>query len=163
MKVQKRRRRKHKTDYLKRLKLLKSGKPRIVFRKTNRYIIVQYVKSEEARDKVVMGLDSRELLKYGWDEKAKSGLKNLTASYLLGYLFGKKVIGKKLENPVLDTGMNQALHKNKVYAFIKGLIDAELKIQCKKEVFPEESRIKGEHLKNKVNFDEIKSKIENGK
>lgn len=159
MKVQKRRRRENKTDYLKRLKLLKSGKSRIVFRKTNKYIIAQYVKSEEARDKVVFGLDSRELLKYGWDEKAMSGLKNLTASYLMGYLTGKKVISKKLENPVLDIGMIQALHKNKVYAFIKGLIDAGIDLQCKEEAFPDEARIKGEHLKNKIDFDKIKENI----
>ena len=55
--------------------------------------------------------------------------------------------------------MTPALHKSKVYAFIKGIIDSGIKIRCKKEAFPEEERIKGEHLKNKVKFEEIKSKI----
>lgn len=159
MKVQKRRRRECKTDYLTRLKLLKSGKPRIVFRKTNKYLIAQYVESDEAQDKVVIGFDSKELLKFGWPEKAKSGLKNLTASYLLGFLMGKKILEKKLEKPIIDFGMLRVLHKSRVYAFIKGLIDAGVEISCKEEAFPDESRIKGEHLKNKINFDEIKAKI----
>lgn len=158
MKIQKRRRRENKTDYLKRLKLLKSGKPRIVFRKTNKYLIAQYVESSEAQDKVVFGFDSRELLKYGIDKKAS--LKNLTASYLFGYLVGKKISEKKLETPIVDFGMISTLHKTKVYAFLKGLIDAGIEINCKEECFPDEARIKGEHLKNKIDFEKIKSNLE---
>jgi len=52
------------------------------------------------------------------------------------------------------------LHKTKIYAFLKGLLDAGLKIKHQEKVFPDENRIKGEHLKNKINFTEIKSKIE---
>jgi large subunit ribosomal protein L18 len=160
MKVQKRRRRENKTDYLKRLKLLKGEKPRIVFRKTNRYIISQYIISEEAQDKVLIGMDSKELNKYGWPKDAQGSLKSITAAYLIGYLIGKKIIKEKLETPILDSGMNRVLHKNRIYAFIKGIIDSGIKINCKKELFPEESRIKGEHLKSKIPFQEIKSKIE---
>ncbi|MDP2672762.1 MAG: 50S ribosomal protein L18 [Nanoarchaeota archaeon] len=153
----KRRRKEYKTDYKKRFALLKSGLPRIIFRKTNRYLIVQYIKSKEAQDTIVLGMDSKELLKYGWPEK--ESIKSIPASYLTGYLFGKKILLKKLEKPILDFGMTRALHKTKVYAFIKGLIDSGIKIECEKENFPNESRIKGEHLKNKILFDEIKSKI----
>jgi large subunit ribosomal protein L18 len=160
MKTQKRRRKENKTDYLKRLKLLKGGKPRIVFRKTNKLIISEYISSKEAQDKVVFGLDSRKLKEYGWPDDAQGSLKSTTASYLTGYLTGKIIINKKLEIPILDTGMNRAIHKNKIYAFLKGIIDAGIKISCKKEFFPEDSRIKGQHLKNKIPFDEIKSKIE---
>ena len=156
----KRRRKEYKTDYKKRFALLKSGLPRIIFRKTNRYLIAQYVKSKEAQDAIVLGIDSKELLKYSWPEK--ESIKSIPASYLTGYLFGKKILLKKSdeENPILDFGMARALHKTKVYAFIKGLIDSGIKIECAKENFPDESRIKGEHLKNKISFDEIKSKID---
>ena len=160
MKTIRRRRKEFKTDYGKRIKLLKSEKPRIVFRKTNRYLIVQYVVSDEAKDKVVFGLTSKELLKYSWPKSAIGGLKSLTASYLTGYLAGKKILKEKLEQPIIDLGMIRVLHKTKVYSFIKGLIDAGLKISCKEKVFPEENRIKGEHMKNKTPFDEIKSKLE---
>src|SRR3989344_4343610 len=155
----KRRRNEYKTDYKKRFALLKSRAARIVFRKTNRYLIAQYVKSKEAQDAISLGIDSRELLKYSWPEK--ESIKSTPAAYLTGYLFGKKILLKKLETPVLDFGMARVLHKTRTHAFIKGLIDSGIKIECAKENFPEESRIRGEHLKNKIPFEEIKSKIEN--
>jgi len=163
MKTQKRRKREHKTDYLKRFKLLKSGKPRVVFRKTNKYIIAQYVKSKEAKDKVEIGVNSKDLLKYGWPKSAAGSLKSISASYLTGYLIGKQIKKKKLENPVPDFGMIRALHKTKVFAFLKGLKDAGIEIDCNEEYFPSEERIKGEHLKNKVDVEEVKSKIGEGK
>lgn len=159
MKVQKRRRRENKTDYLKRMKLLKSGKPRIVFRKTNKNVIVQYVISDEAQDKVIFGFDSRELLKHGWPKNASGSLKSITATYLAGFLAGKKIEKEKLENPIIDFGMMRVLHKTKVYAFIKGLIDAGVEIECDEENFPEEERINGESLKNKIDVKKIKSEI----
>lgn len=160
MKIQKRRRRQNKTDYLKRLKLLKSEKPRIVFRKTNKYIIAQYVESDEAQDKVVFGINSKDLLSHGWDEKAKGSLKSITASYLTGYFAGKKILKENLETPIVDLGMIRVLHKTKVFAFIKGLIDAGVEIATKEEAFPEEERISGEHLKNKVDVKKIKMNLE---
>jgi large subunit ribosomal protein L18 len=159
MKIAKRRRREGKTDYLKRKNLLKSGKPRVVIRKTNRYLIAQYIVSKEAKDQVKIGLKSTDLLKYNWPKENLGGLKSISATYLLGFLMVKKIIKEKLEQPIADFGMIRIIHKNKLFAFLKGLIDAGLKINCEKESFPSEERIKGEHLKNKINFEEIKSKI----
>jgi large subunit ribosomal protein L18 len=160
MRTQKQRRRQHKTDYLKRLKLLKSGKPRLIFRRTNKYIIVQYIKSEEARDKIIFGVNSKNLLKYGWPEKCKGSLKSITASYLIGYLAGRQVKTKKLEKPIIDFGMLKMIQKGKQHAFIKGVVDSGISINCPEEAFPDEKRIKGEHMKNKISFDEIKLKID---
>jgi len=160
MKVAKRRRREHKTDYGKRIRLLKSGKPRIVFRRTNKYVIAQYVISEEAKDKIIFGVNSKNLLKYGWPENAKGSLKSITASYLIGYLIGKQIKDKKLKQPIIDFGMIRTLHKTKVYGFLKGIIDAGIEIKCKEEAFPDEQRIKGEHMKNKISFEDIKNKID---
>ena len=157
----KRRRREYKTDYKKRFALLKSKLPRIIFRKTNRYLITQYIKSDGAQDKILIGIDSKVLLKYGWPKE--ESIKSTPAAYLTGYLIGKKLLSKRLEKPILDLGMARVLHKTVIYAFIQGLIDSGIKIECKKENFPEESRIKGEHLKNKIPFDEIKSKIDKEK
>lgn len=162
-KVLRKRRKECKTDYLKRLKLLKSGKARLVFRKTNKYIIVQYVESKNAQDKIVLGFCSKELLKYGWPKEASKSIKNITASYLIGFLIGKKIINNKLDTPIIDFGMIKTQYKTKIYAFLKGLIDSGLKIKYKEETFPEEERIKGKHLKNKIELEEIKSKIEKEK
>lgn len=155
----KQRRREHRTDYAKRIRLLKSGAPRIVLRKTNRYLIAQYVTSKEAQDKVGIGVTSKELLKQGWPEKFKGSLKSIPAAYLLGILFGKKVGDK--EKPIVDFGMMRTIRKNKLFAFIKGLQDAGVKVECPAESFPSEDQIKGKNLKEDFSkeFDAIKSKI----
>jgi len=160
MKTLKLRKRKSKTDYANRLKLLKNEKPRVVFRRTNRYILVQYVTSREARDKIEFGITSKELIKYGWPKEAEGSLKSIPASYLTGYLIGKQIIQKKMKTPIVDFGMLRTSHKTKVFAFLQGLLDAEVKIKCEKG-FPEKERIAGGSLKNKIDFQKIKSNIGN--
>ncbi len=162
LKTIKRRKKEAKTDYGKRIKLLKSKTPRVIFRKTNRYIIAQYVTSKEAQDKVEIGVTSRDLKKFGWPEEFEGSLKSVTASYLTGLLIGKEIIKKKLKTPIVDFGMTRAVRKNRAYAFLNGLIDAGVKIKCDKEFFPEEDRISGKHMKKDFSktFTEIKSKIE---
>ena len=176
MKSINRRKREHKTDYGKRLKLLKSGKPRIVFRKTNKYIIAQYVTSEEAQDEVKIGINSKKLLEYGWPKENKGSLKSIPASYLTGILIGKKILEEGSENrkfsdsfkskkfeeketPIADFGMLSVLHKTKIFAFLKGLTDAGLKIKCDSEAFPPQERIEGKHMNKKIPFSEILKKI----
>lgn len=156
-KVLKRRKREFKTDYLKRLKLLKSEKPRLVFRKTNKYLGAQYVLSEDAQDKILFGITSKELIKYGVPKEAS--LKSLPSSYLFGILSGKKIKKEKLETPILDFGMLRVLHKSKIYSFLKGLLDSGVEIKCEKEFFPEEERINGKDLKVKIPFEKIKKEI----
>ena len=100
----KRRRKEFKTDYKKRFALLKSGLPRVIFRKTNKYLIVQYVKSDNAQDKILLGIDSKVLLKYGWPKE--ESIKSIPAAYLTGYLFGKKILLKKLEGSPEGTAVS---------------------------------------------------------
>ncbi len=162
MKTLRRRRKENKTDYNIRIKLLKGEAPRVVFRKTNRYILAEYIISEEAKDKVLLGITSKILLKYGWPEDRVGSLKSIPASYLTGFLFGKKISEKKLETPVLDIGMIRNVRKSRVFSFIKGLIDSGIKIKCNEEFFPSEGRINGKDLKKDFSFvlEKIKSKIE---
>jgi len=160
MKISKRRKREGKTDYSRRIKMLKGEFPRVVFRKTNRYVIAQYVISKEAKDEVKFELSSKKLLSYGWAKEARGSLKSIPAYYLIGFLIGKKIVSNKLKNPIADFGMYRVLSKSNIQAFIKGLVDSGVKIAHKKESFPPEERIRGGHLKNKISFEEIKSKIE---
>ncbi len=161
MKVARRRRRENKTDYLRRIKLLKSRSPRIVFRKTNKYVLAQYVKTREAQDRIEFGMSSKKLLDYGWPKEFKNSLKSIPASYLLGLLVGNKIIKDKLKTPIPDFGMLRMVHKTKVYGFLNGLIDSGVKIKYQKGVFPDEPKIKGKYLKKDFSkkFGEIKSKI----
>ncbi|MEX0919981.1 MAG: 50S ribosomal protein L18 [Candidatus Pacearchaeota archaeon] len=162
MKTQRRRRSEGKTNYLRRIKLLKSGSPRVVFRKTNRYIISQYITSKEAKDKIEYGITSKDLFNHGWPKKLEGSLKSLPASYLTGFLMGKEIQKKKSDTPVADLGMTRIIKGNKFFAFLKGLKDSGLDIKCDEKDFPTEDRIKGKHLKEDFSktFDEIKNKID---
>ena len=162
MKTQKRRRKENRTNYSKRYRLLRGKTPRLVFRRTNKQVIAQYVESLEAQDKIIFEIKSSELSKYGWPKSSEGSLKSIPASYLTGLIVGNEIKKRNLKKPIIDFGMLRMIKKNKNYAFIKGIIDAGVEIECKKETFPEESRIKGEKLKSKIDFEAIKSKI-NGK
>lgn len=160
MKLKKKRRQKGKTDYLARLKLLKSGKKRIVIRKSNKYINIQAVESYEAKDKVLFTINSKKLIEYGWPEKLKGSLKSLSAAYLTGLLFSKKLNSK--EEFIIDTGLYRTIKGNRIYAVLKGLVDGGLKTKTSEKIFPSEERIKGKHMKNDFenNFNKIKQNIE---
>lgn len=158
MRIRKRRRREGKTNYSTRIKMLKSGKPRAIFRISERYLLAQYATSNEAQDKIEMNVSSKELLKFGWPKS--TSIKNIGAAYLLGFLFAKRILKNKMENPIVDFGMQRTLHKTRVFGFIRGLTEGGLRIDCKKEALPPEERINGEHLKIKVDVEKIKAGIE---
>ena len=163
MKTQKQRRIQRKTDYKARLGLLKSGLSRIAIRKTNKYIIVQLIKSNEARDTVEIGISSKNLLKHGWPEKSKGSLKSIPAAYLVGYLTGKEIVKKYPKSKVvLDLGLQRAVSGGKIYAALNGLVDSGIKISHNEKIFPKKERIQGKHLKNNVNgiVEKIKEKID---
>ena len=162
MRVAKKRRREHKTNYNTRLKILSGEKPRAVMRKTNRYLIAQYVSSNAALDKIELGITSKKLLNHGWPKDFSGSLKSIPAAYLTGYLFGKTIQKEKKEVPIVDFGMAQTLHKTKLFAFLKGAIDSGLDINCQKEAFPEEERIQGKNLKKDFSaiFQKIKSDLD---
>jgi large subunit ribosomal protein L18 len=159
MRVEKRRRRESKTDYRLRIELLKSNKPRIVFRKTNRYVIGQCIESENAQDITRVGITSKELLMYGWPKENLGSLKSMPACYLTGFLLGKKILKKDKKECILDIGMIRSIKKSRVYAFLKGVVDSGVKMNVEKEVFPDEKRIKGEHTKVKNIFEKVKESI----
>lgn len=154
--IRKRRRMEGKTDYKARLVMLSGKKDRIVFRRTNRYVIGQLIGSKEAQDFVKIGVDSRELVKYGWYESGS--IKNLSACYLTGFLFGKKISDKfgKIQ-AIFDIGLYKNQRGGKMYAFLKGVVDAGIDVPHKKEIFPDEKRI---HSKQD-DWKKIKEKIEN--
>lgn len=154
------RRREGKTDYKARVGLLMGEKGRVVFRKTNRYITGQYIESKEARDKIIVGVNSKELLNYDWPKSNMGSLKSIPACYFTGFLLGKKMLDKEIKNGIFDIGLNRNVKKSKIYGFLKGVVDSGIKINCKEEVFPEEKRLRGGNSKAKLNFEEIKKNIE---
>ena len=153
IKVPFKRRLKTRTDYGARRYLLAGNVPRLVVRKSNRYIIVQLVTSENAQDKVVSTTSSKELSKYGFAEGYS--MKNLAAAYLAGFLAASKV-KKDFSKVVLDIGMLKSTKGNRLYAVLKGAVDGGLEIPHSVEILPEMEEIKG---KTKSDVDKVMEKI----
>ena len=156
-KLDKKRRLENKTNYNKRRLLLEGKKPRIVIRKSNKYLLVQYVESKEAQDTVKTSAISSELTSYGWPTEAKGSLKSLGAAYLTGFLFGKRVLGLKLAPAIVDLGLIRSTKGGRVYALIKGIIEAGFKVPCSEEIMPTDEMIE---RNDKIDVGDIKSQIE---
>ena len=157
--LHKRRRLENRTNYTKRKNLLEGEKPRIVVRKSNKYITVQYIESKAAQDTVKVSVNSRELLEQGWSKDKAGSLKSLSAAYLTGLLFGKKI--KDFDNAILDTGLIRSTKSSRVYAVVKGIIDSGVEIPCNEEVLPTEEDLKNE--KTQDIFEKVKLNIEKSK
>jgi len=142
------------TNYKKRLLLLKSKKTRLVVRKTNKNIIVQFVNFDPKGDRVVFQANSHELIKKGWPFSRK----NIPAAYLTGYMLGKKAAGK-IKEAILDLGLHTSVKGCKIYACMKGVIDAGITVRCDEGFLPKQDRLEGKHImhyhsinKNKAQF-----------
>lgn len=158
--VPKKRRQEMKTNYSKRRKLLEGRKPRIVIRKSNKYVTIQYIESRIAQDKVVHSINSKILVNYGWPEAKMGSLKSLGAAYLTGLIFGKTLKAEKTE-VILDTGLIRSTKGSRVYAALKGIVESGVEIAYNEEVFPSDERLKSENIKDF--FDKVKTKIEAAK
>ncbi len=137
-----RRRREVRTDYHQRLRLLKSGKSRLVARTSNKHARTQLVTTGDQGDRTLASAHSSELADFGWE--APTG--NLPAAYLTGYLAGLRAVDAGIEEAVLDIGLNTATPGSKVFAVQEGAIDAGLDIPHNDSVFAEWERTRGEHI-----------------
>ena len=158
MKILPRRRRlEAKTDYKTRLSLLDSNKPRLILRKTNRYIIAQVAISENAQDKVIASVNSKDLSAIGWYEENSGKLKSRAAAYLTGYMLGKKLNGR-ISEAILDIGMHRNIHKSRLYAALRGALDSGLKVPHGSNALPPMEMIEGDKDVKAI-FNKIKEKL----
>ena len=141
-KVPHRRRREGKTNYRKRLKLLLSKKPRLVVRITNQRVIAQIVKYRPEGDEIVVAVDSSKLRDFGW----KGDLNNTPASYLTGILIGKKALEAGVTEAILDIGLKTPTKGARVFAVLRGAVEASLQVPYDSEILPDDSRIFGHHI-----------------
>jgi large subunit ribosomal protein L18 len=153
-----RRRREGKTDYKRRLALLKSRVPRAVVRKSLSGTTVQIIEFTPEGDKVLAQASYTDLRKLGWE----FSVKDTTASYLTGLLAGKRALSADVSEAVLDIGLNEPVKGSKVFTALKGLIDAGMEIPHGEEIFPSDERISGGWRNDErysSAFEEIKNKI----
>jgi len=141
-KVHFRRKREGKTDYRKRLKLLKSKMPRLVVRITSKRVHAMICKPSDIGDYTLVNTTSDHLKKYGW----KGDGSNTSAAYLVGLLCGKRALNIGIKECILDIGAHTPKKGIKAFAALRGALDAGLSIPHEKEVMPDENRISGKHV-----------------
>jgi large subunit ribosomal protein L18 len=157
-KVQHKRRRNQQTDYKQRLELLKSGKPRAVVRTSNKHTKMHISFYQEEGDENAYFTSTEELEGYGWNHHTG----NLPAAYLAGFLMGSRA---EEDVAILDIGLQEYKQGSRVFAAVKGMNDAGLKVPAGEEAFPEEGRIEGQHIEEMTgenvpeNFEDVKEKI----
>ncbi len=137
-----RRRRENRTDYKKRIALLKSELPRLVARGSAKNFLVQVINFAQNGDVVAASAHSKELAKFGW----KSHCGNLPSAYLTGLLAGLRAKEKKIDTAVFDLGLASNVHGSRVFAALKGAIDAGLQVPHDASALPKAERIAGKHI-----------------
>lgn len=160
------RRREAKTDYYARTRLIlqdknkyKTPKYRLVFRKTNRDLILQIVAADIDHDKIIASAYSHELPKFG----VKVGLTNYAAAYATGLLLARRVNAKfKLDyegvtdidgaiydieddfeddkaqafKAVLDVGLQRTTTGARIFGALKGATDGGINVPHSDRRFP---------------------------
>jgi large subunit ribosomal protein L18 len=154
-----RRRREGKTDYSKRLALLKSEMPRIVVRKSLKYINAQIIEYGTIGDKTIVSATSKQLKALGW----KFSCDNIPAAYLTGLLIAKAATEKKIKKAVLDIGIYESTKGSRIYAVVKGAIDGGLEVAANEKMFPSEDRVSGKHIAGQDKFKDIPAQFEKTK
>ena len=144
-----RRRREGRTNYHVRYKLILSKKPRVVVRKSNASTTLQLVIAEQKGDKTLLTVNSRDLKNFGF----AASLSNLPAAYLTGLLFGKKMLALGIDEGIADIGLHASTKGNRIYAAIKGVVDAGVNVPHGSEILPDDGRIRGEHIKKYTGAD----------
>jgi len=143
-----RRRREGKINYRSRRALVLSRLPRLVVRGTLRYVVVQVVEAKATGDEVLVSAHSRELMKtFGW----QGNCGNVSAAYLTGLLCGYRAVARGLETAVLDIGLQSPSRGARIFAALKGALDAGVAVPHSEVVLPDEKRIRGEHVVHYAN------------
>ena len=138
-----RRRREGKTNYRSRRALVLSRAPRLVVRLTLKHAIVQVIEAESIGDKVLVSAHSNELAKaYGW----LSNRGNIPSAYLTGLLCGFKAMANGVDKAFLDIGLHIPSKGTRIFAALKGAVDAGVEVPHSEDILPDEGRISGKHI-----------------
>ena len=141
--VKLRRRRSGKTDYYQRRELLKSGELRLVIRRSTKHMRVQFVEARPNGDITLATGSSTELSQFNWNLSGG----NIPAAYLTGYLAGKRALKQGVDEAILDIGLQRNTQGSRIYAALKGAIDAGIYVPANDKIFPTKDVLKGSHIK----------------
>jgi len=128
-----RRKREQKTDYNKRLKLLRSQEKRFIVRLSNTLVRVQVIDYKIDGDLTLLSITSSKLKEFGWNHS----IKNTSAIYLTALLAGVMCKEKKIEKVIFDTGVKNFKSKSRIYAALKGVVDSGVNCPHDPKAFPD--------------------------
>ena len=134
----------------------------MVIRKSLKNTQIQFIEYKESGDNILISAISNELVnKYNW----KYSTSTTPAAYLTGLLAGKRAKDKGVKECVLDIGRYQPVAGSKLFASVKGVLDAGIECSHNEEKIPNDDRLIGKHLDKNIEttVKEIKSKITGGK
>ncbi|MHA1734601.1 MAG: 50S ribosomal protein L18 [Promethearchaeota archaeon] len=151
-----RRRREGKTNFHRRLRLIKSRKTRLIIRASTKNLIVQFADAKIEGDRMLATAHSKDLRnKYGY--KGNTG--NVPAAYLTGLIAGLKAKKAGIEEAILDVGV--FVKRNRVLAAFKGVLEAGVDVPHDPSFIPEslDERVTGSHVQAYAKyFDEMVKK-----
>ena len=158
------RRRTSETDYHRRFRMLRGGVPRAVVRVSNTQVTCQLVTYETDGDRVVASVTGKELVdNHKWPSEASR--KSVPACYLAGFALAKSAISNGHEEAILDIGLAASSGGSRVYAALRGMVEAGLSVPHSEDVLPSEERVNGKHIGEELQkaVSATKKSIEGGK
>jgi large subunit ribosomal protein L18 len=93
-------------------------------------------------DRTLIAANSAELETYGY----KGSTSNTPAAYLTGMLFAVKAKKADYGRAILDIGLNRATPGARVFAALKGAVEAGLDVPHGEKILPSDERVKGAHI-----------------
>ena len=142
------RRRSGRTDYRRRLRMLRGGAPRAVVRVSNTQVTCQLVEFGMGGDSIVASVNGKTLVKHGWP--AGAARKSVPACYIAGYALAKSAIAAGHDSAILDIGLASSSPGGRVFAALRGMVDAGLDVPHGADVLPDDDRINGTHIDDSI-------------
>tara|TARA_B100000035_G_scaffold273636_1_gene249590 strand:+ start:1757 stop:2125 length:369 start_codon:yes stop_codon:yes gene_type:complete len=100
-------------------------------------------------DKVALNVTGNDLVKkFSWPDNMSK--KSVPASYLVGFALGKAAIAAGHEDAVLDIGLAASTPGSRVFAALRGMVEAGLNVPHSEEILPSDDRINGTHINESV-------------
>ncbi len=137
-----RRRREARTDYKLRRRLILSGTPLLVVRRSLNYVYVNFVEPKALGDITLASANSKELTeRFGF-----TGGKNLPTAYLTGLLAGLRARKKGIESAVINLKPSWSVKASLPFAAAQGCMDAGVDVPVGEEAILKADRIEGKHI-----------------
>jgi len=128
----------------------------LVVRIFSRHIITQVVEYQPTGDRVIVDFNSVKLREFGW----KYSCKNIPAAYLTGVVIAKLALKHRVKQVIADFGFHPAVKGSRLFAVVKGAFDAGLNIAVGESMFPNEERLKGQHIESYLKQGNFASKYQ---